>query len=105
VWQFFDGGDEKAPALCQSTRTHPSATSFPSCCRWLVQDALKVATYWVVLKYDIFQVRYNPPGMQHSTSTGAAWLLRRHTPPALARAACLASCFGTHIHRPLPTHQ
>lgn len=24
---------------------------------WLVQDALKVATYWVVLKYDIFQAR------------------------------------------------
>ena len=31
-------------------------------CRWLVQDALKVLTYWLLHRYDVFQVRSQAEG-------------------------------------------
>lgn len=30
--------------------------------RWLIQDALKVLTYWLLYRYDVFQVRSQAEG-------------------------------------------
>ena len=31
-------------------------------CRWLIQDTLKVVTYWVMNRFDVFQIRSQAEG-------------------------------------------
>lgn len=52
----------------------------PRSCRWWVQDLLKVISYWLILKFDVFQVRC------------AAW----------ARLRCLPACLPTLASQLVP---
>jgi len=44
------------PSLTRCPLTCPTCSAPAPACRWWVQDLFKVITYWIVLKFDIFQV-------------------------------------------------
>ncbi len=44
-------------------------------CRWLIQDTLKVLTYWVLFKFDIFRIKSGSYGGKDGRRPGEEQLL------------------------------